>query len=350
MLKESEIIASWIPENGKKVSIVCAAYNFQSYISDAMNGFLMQKTNFAFEILVGDDCSTDDTLSILRAYEKKYPKIIKIISRKKNIGGDHNWADLLKRSKAEYIANCDGDDYWISSEKLHKQIDFLDKNKDVGLIFTDVNFINEENKIIDAAVFESKKLEVFDTFDSVLINKPYLAPSTWVYRRYLHDGVIDADYSYVDQTFPLLLEVLRFSKIQYFPEITSNYRVRKESQTNTKNFSKRLSFLQGVFKIQMKYLNFSREQNYVEKIIKTKYFRMALPYAVINKDSELEKEALEFFEKNKIKDQKIKLLKIICSLSGKEIIINFLIRTKEFKIMRNINRLFSTFIIIKLNK
>lgn len=329
MLKESEIIASWIPEHGKKVSIVCAAYNFQSYISDAMNGFLRQKTNFAFEILVGDDCSSDKTLSILREYENKYPKIVKIISRRKNIGGDHNWANLLERSSSQYIANCDGDDYWFSIDKLQTQVDYLDKNKETGLVFTDVNFINEKNEVIEPDVFKSKKLEIFETFEDVLINKPYLAPSTWVYRRNLHKGVIDDNYSYVDQTFPLLLEVLRVSKISYIPKTTSNYRVRNESQTNTRSYHKRLNFLKGIYKIQKKYINYANNAEHAESIINTKYYRMSLSYAIICNDKELEKEGIEYFKKYKIKDAKINLYKLINKFIFKKYILLLLFKIKE---------------------
>lgn len=339
VLKESEITKSWIPEYGKKVSIICAAYNFENYISDTLNGFLMQKTNFAFEILIGDDCSSDRTLEILREYEKKYPKIVKIVSRNVNIGGDHNWADLLKKSNSEYIANCDGDDYWVSAEKLQNQIDILDKNKDIGLVFTDVNFINQDNKIIAKDIFKTKKLKIFQYLDEVLINKPYLAPSTWVYRRNLHSRVIDKDYGYVDQTFPLLLEVLKVSKIKFMPETTSNYRVRNESQTNTKDFYKRLNFLKGIFRIQIKYAEEEIGLIKFQSIIKNKFYRMALPYSIICNDKSLENECIEHMKVKKLIDIKILFFLTISKLPKKNKLIYciFIIKeTKIFKLFLNI--------------
>lgn len=114
------------------VSIICAAYNHEEFIEDALKGFLIQKTNFSYEILVNDDASTDRTALILKEYEEKYPNIIKVIYQKKNLfsQGKSPSALLFEKAKGKYLAFCEGDDYWIDENKLQKQIDFLEKNKD----------------------------------------------------------------------------------------------------------------------------------------------------------------------------------------------------------------------------
>lgn len=112
-----------------KVSVLVLAYNHEKYIKQAVDSVLNQKTNFDYEIIVGDDASTDSTPIILGEYERAYGRL-HIICRKQNIGGSANFVDLLKRAKGEYIASCEGDDYWTDSRKLQKQIDFLDNNLD----------------------------------------------------------------------------------------------------------------------------------------------------------------------------------------------------------------------------
>lgn len=116
-----------------KVSIICITYNHAPYIRDALNSFLMQKTNFSFEILVHDDASTDGTAEIVREYEKKFPDIVKGIYQSENKysqGVKIIKTYLFPIAKGEYIAFCEGDDYWTNENKLQLQVDFLDRHQD----------------------------------------------------------------------------------------------------------------------------------------------------------------------------------------------------------------------------
>lgn len=116
------------------VSICCATYNHENYIIDAIEGFLMQETDFKFEILLHDDASTDKTADIIRSYEEKYPEIIKPIYQTVNQyskGVKITQTFNYPRAKGKYIALCEGDDYWTDSKKLQIQFDCLEKNKDV---------------------------------------------------------------------------------------------------------------------------------------------------------------------------------------------------------------------------
>lgn len=116
-----------------KVSIICITYNHANYIRQTLDSFLMQKTNFKYEILIHDDASTDDTANIVREYEGKYPEIIKPIYQIENQyskGAPIIAGVLLPKAKGEYVAFCEGDDFWTDENKLQKQIDFLDKNSE----------------------------------------------------------------------------------------------------------------------------------------------------------------------------------------------------------------------------
>lgn len=119
-------------KNNVKVQVICVTYNQKNYIKEALDGFLMQKTNFKFEVLVGDDCSTDGTSDIVAKYAEKYPEIIKHIRRPKNLGALTNFMDLCEQITAPYAAFCDGDDYWTHENKLQKQFDFMEANEDVN--------------------------------------------------------------------------------------------------------------------------------------------------------------------------------------------------------------------------
>ena len=121
------------------VSICCLAFNHEPYIRKCIEGFLMQKTCFSFEVLIHDDASTDKTAEIIREYEAKYPKIVKSIYQSENQyskGIKVSQIYQFPRAKGKYIAICEGDDYWTDPLKLQKQVDFLEKNEDYGLVYT----------------------------------------------------------------------------------------------------------------------------------------------------------------------------------------------------------------------
>jgi glycosyltransferase involved in cell wall biosynthesis len=118
------------------VSICCLAYNHVSYIRQCLEGFLMQKVNFLFEILIHDDASTDGTVEIIREYESKYPEIIKPIYQIENQyskGVLINATYQYPRVRGKYIALCESDDYWIDPLKLQKQVDIMESNSEFAV-------------------------------------------------------------------------------------------------------------------------------------------------------------------------------------------------------------------------
>lgn len=119
------------------VSICCITYNHENYIRDAIEGFLMQKTDFPFEVIVHDDASIDATADVIREYEKKYPDVIKPIYQIENqySKGEKVTLFTLRAAKGKYIALCEGDDYWIDPLKLQKQITEMKKHPECYISF-----------------------------------------------------------------------------------------------------------------------------------------------------------------------------------------------------------------------
>lgn len=121
--------------NKPRVYVNCCTYNQVNYIRDALEGFVMQKTNFPFEVHVNDDASTDGTQEIIKEYAQKYPDIIKPLLRTVNTNAQENYSDSWKAVDCEYFANCEGDDYWTDPNKLQMQVDFLDSHPDFAGCF-----------------------------------------------------------------------------------------------------------------------------------------------------------------------------------------------------------------------
>lgn len=125
---EQEVIQNWQGDKSKPLVSVCTiTYNHEQYINEAIESFLMQETDFPFEIVIGEDCSTDSTRVIIDEYVAKYPNIIRLITSENNVGMQENGARTILSCIGEYIAFCEGDDYWTDKKKLQIQIDEIEK-------------------------------------------------------------------------------------------------------------------------------------------------------------------------------------------------------------------------------
>lgn len=153
-INEEGIMKNW-DNNHKKplVSIICTTYNHEPYITDAIQGFLRQETDFSFEILIRDDCSTDKTAEIIKQYEKQYPQLIKPVYEVENTfsKGIKPMPELFKKAQGDYIALCEGDDYWTDKNKLQIQVDIFKQYKTIDMCFHQAMKIDMRNQ---------KKLEI----------------------------------------------------------------------------------------------------------------------------------------------------------------------------------------------
>lgn len=126
-----------------KVSVLILAYNHEKYIQRALESVMMQETTFPFEIIIGDDCSKDRTVEIVREMLKKYSGNATLVARKKNIGMNANDYDIGYRARGKYIAEVEGDDFWIDKYKLQKQFDFLEAHPECSAVACRVAVVNE---------------------------------------------------------------------------------------------------------------------------------------------------------------------------------------------------------------
>ncbi len=117
------------------VSVFMLTYNQEQFIAQAIEGVLMQETNFTFQLVIGEDGSTDNTLNICQSYQKKYPAKVKVIHQKQNVGLIRNFMITSNGLVGKYIAICDGDDYWTDPLKLQKQVDVLEENTEYVITY-----------------------------------------------------------------------------------------------------------------------------------------------------------------------------------------------------------------------
>lgn len=186
-LTESEITRNWsVDVSMPMVSICCITYNHQDYIEKCLDGFLMQKTDFPFEIVIDDDCSSDGTKEIIDKYQRKYSNIIKANFRSHNIGPIRNFFDNLSKATGEYIAICEGDDFWIDPKKLQIQKDFLESNPNFSLHAHSVEILDDTEKFSAYNPYTNIDKDIF-SFEDVLMNHFIPTPSLFFRRTHLPD-------------------------------------------------------------------------------------------------------------------------------------------------------------------
>ena len=179
-----------------EVTVICATYNHERYIADALQGFVTQVTSFRFRVLVGDDASSDATASVIEEYAERYPEIIIPILRETNIGAGRNWEDLISRVNSKYIAFCDGDDYWIDSLKLQKQFDYMESHPDLRACFHDAEISIETS---DGTWFQSSDYN--NTDDGRLLwpsgNKRFVRRSSYRIENFIPFGFVHTSSMFV---------------------------------------------------------------------------------------------------------------------------------------------------------
>lgn len=149
-----------------KLSVAIITYNHEKYIRDALDGILMQETSFDFNIIIGEDASTDSTKDVILEYINKYPSKMLCKFHDINIGMMPNFMQTLQSCNGEYIAICEGDDYWTDKNKLQKQVDFLESNLNYVGCFHNVLALNQQSPSIKPKPWRVYNKDTFDLLDT----------------------------------------------------------------------------------------------------------------------------------------------------------------------------------------
>jgi len=216
-------------QNEIAVSVICVTYNHEKYIREALDSILMQNTEFDFEILIGEDCSTDGTRDILKEYEKKHPGRFCMYYREKNLGATKNEYELFMNAKGKYIAALELDDIWTDPAKLQKQYDFLEAHEEYIGVAHDFDIIDKNGLVIEND--DNKKIKNYFnkcfTLKDFLENGFIFQTGTHFYRNIFKDGndysiIYTADRLIRDKT---ILSLLLFRGDFYIlPDTMSAYR------------------------------------------------------------------------------------------------------------------------------
>ncbi len=167
------------------VSVQTLTYNQAPFIRQCIEGVLMQITNFPFELVIGEDCSTDGTRAIVLEYAKKYPGIIRAITSDSNVGVVKNALRVKLACQGKYMASCEGDDYWIDPHKLQKQVDFLEAHPEYPGCFHPAFWLEQNMGKMQKALFEPPVKQEDYTLDDLLEYTNFIPTASAIYRNHI---------------------------------------------------------------------------------------------------------------------------------------------------------------------
>jgi len=204
-----------------KVSVSIITYNHEKFIGQALDSVLMQEANFEYEIVVGEDCSTDNTREILLGYRDKYPAKIRLLLPENNQGVIRNFVQTYKSCKGKYIATLDGDDYWTSPKKLQSQVEFLDRHPDFSMCYHPVRNFYDDNSKPDFIIPKISKS--ISTLEDLLICN-FIPSSGVMFRNNLFGSFPEWYYTLRMEDWPLHILNAQFGKIGYLDHVMGDYR------------------------------------------------------------------------------------------------------------------------------
>lgn len=277
------------------LTVVTTSYNHEKFIEKCIQSIVSQKTNFKFELVISDDCSTDNTRAIIKKYQKKYPDIIKPIFREKNLGAMNNFIETLNSVHTKYVALCDGDDFWTDDSKLQKQYDFLEKHDDYSIVFHQTLIFYDDGSNNEETIHPNNIKSNLNLQD--LIKENFIPANTVVYRwKYLKKDSLLNEFpkNVVPGDYFLHLVHANCGKIHFINKVMSSYRRQPGGMwyLTSKNGSDTAFHI----KYGEKYLRFYRS---VERIL-----GLSEDTFKINKDWIIQRTILAYLRKLKRKDFK----------------------------------------------
>jgi len=281
------------------VSVKMITYNHAPYIAQAIEGVLQQKTNFPYELVIGEDCSTDGTRQIVFDYQKKYPAIIRVITSDQNVGMSKNSHLTTKACRGKYVAFCEGDDYWHHPDKLQKQADCLESHPEYGLVCSDydVYLVKAKKRIRNFVAYRNfmvpKKPTILDFVEDNGGIGLAILTCTVMARRNLFEQVIESDpYLHRNERFlmgdtQLWAELATLAYFYYIPESLATHNITAESATRSKDIKKVLRFSISRVELQLYLCNKYNLPSSVKNIVEENWCYYTLRLAFHSRSAEL---------------------------------------------------------------
>lgn len=243
------------------IDVVVLTYNHEAYIEQNIDSILNQKTDFSFNLLIADDSSTDGTRALVEKWMKKDDRVY-LVKTQSNLGSVENARNAIGICQSDYLAFCEGDDFWLDDQKLQIQLSFLKDNPSFGMVHGDVAYFNQSQGLLGGSVNTSKGV-IFPSgkiFNDYLSNdKLFIFTASVLVKREFFIQCADYDLfqskKWMAQDLPTWLELASQTEIAYIDRVFAAYRLADESASRSKNPDYLHRFHQSIFNIRFYFWN-----------------------------------------------------------------------------------------------
>lgn len=287
MLVESENIVK-----DPLVSIRVLVYNAEKYLRKCLDGIVMQKVNFPYEVIIGEDCSTDKSREICLEYQHKHPEIFRLILHEKNQGLIGNYQSIGKLMRGKYRTGIAGDDYWCSAVKIQMQVDYMESHPECGLCYTNVITCDDSGNENPKPILTKETQPT--TFEEQLFSACYMAPNTWMSRKDVADKIGEQQSWFTDESLATALDFLHESNMHFIDEVTTVYRVHQGSLAAQTDPKKKWKYEHGLMKMQVYYAEKYQCTDELIMKLKLQEYVHFIPTALEAGDTEFVDEAIAY--------------------------------------------------------
>lgn len=233
------------------VSVCVTTYNHEPYLAKALEAILAQRCDFGVEIVLGEDCSSDNTLAICRSYAEKYPEQITLITSTENVGWRENYRRCVEAAGGRYIAFCDGDDYWCDENRLAEQVALMEQAPEVGLCYTLAERRDADGNIVGYFP-KGKGHTSLDAMlhDWCVENCTTLAKRELVLAYYTTEKP-ENHPDWLTEDLPMWLFMAAHSEVAYIDRATAVHCVFPDSVSHSTSLAKRLAFCDSSSNIKL---------------------------------------------------------------------------------------------------
>lgn len=255
-----------------KVSVAMITYNHEKYIVQAIESVLMQRVNFDYELVIGEDCSTDKTRDIVLGFGEKHPDRIRVLLSEKNMGGGRNLVRTLRACRGEYVAVLEGDDFWTSPDKLQKQVDFLESHPECAICFHNAVVINDSGSQELRNYCSSTQKEISTLED--LLKADFIPTCSVMFRNGLFSEFPDWFYKLPMGDWPTHVFNAQHGDIGYINEIMAAYRVHSTGVWSRLGYAGTLQAEIRFYQPINAYLNYQYD-NLIQSMLSDRWGRLA---------------------------------------------------------------------------
>ena len=258
-----------------KLRVVLVTYNHEKFITQALDSVLSQETNFDYDTVVLEDCSTDSTRTILKEYQEKHPKNLHLVLAEQNQNSNESWLRAFQEAPSEYVATLDGDDFWTSPHKLQKQVDFLESHPECSMCFHNVRVFYED-KSHESYDFTSPEQKEISGLREILLGN-CINGSSPVFRTSVFENLPDWLLTLKWADWGAYVWAAHHGNLGYIKEIIGAYRIHWKGFYSGMSWIDQLGGTIQFYQTMKKHLD-PKYRKPIKAMLSKQYYELAMEY------------------------------------------------------------------------